>query len=105
MEDVPEIDAATAKRRLDTGDAVFVDIRDPRHYAQGRIRGALHLGDANVGNFVSQADKRRTHIVCCYHGRTSQGAAAWLKEQGFQDVYSLAGGFEGWRQHYDYEQP
>ena len=104
MEEVPQIDPEAAKTRLEAGDAVFVDIRDPGHYAQARIRGALHLSDANVEEFVARADKGCTHIVYCYHGQTSLGGVAWLQEQGFQDVRSLVGGFEGWRQQYEFEQ-
>lgn len=104
MEEIPQIDAATAKGRLEAGDAVFIDVRDPRHYAQAHIRGALHLSDDNVEDFVARSDKGRTYIVYCYHGQTSLGGVAWLQEQGFQDVHSLVGGFEGWRQQYDIEQ-
>jgi len=34
--------------------------------------------------------------VVCYHGISSQSAAAYLAEQGFRDTYSLDGGFEAW---------
>jgi thiosulfate sulfurtransferase len=37
-------------------------------------------------------------VVYCYHGHTSLGAAAYLRENGFTDVVSLSGGFELWRQ-------
>jgi thiosulfate sulfurtransferase len=37
-------------------------------------------------------------VVYCYHGQTSQGAAAYLLDQGFREVYSVIGGFERWRQ-------
>ncbi|MGL5628515.1 MAG: rhodanese-like domain-containing protein, partial [Plesiomonas shigelloides] len=36
-------------------------------------------------------------IVMCYHGNSSQGAAQYLVNQGFDEVYSLNGGFEAWR--------
>ena len=39
-------------------------------------------------------------IVTCYHGNSSQSAAAYLVGQGFSDVYSLDGGFELWRATY-----
>ncbi len=97
---IPEIDAASAKSRLDAKDALFVDIRDPGAYGRGHIPGALHVTDANVGEFVSTTDKSRPVIVCCYHGNSSKGATAYFLSQGFTDVKSLAGGFEGWRARY-----
>ena len=39
-------------------------------------------------------------IVTCYHGNSSQSAAAYLVSQGFTDVYSLDGGFELWHARY-----
>jgi thiosulfate sulfurtransferase len=36
-------------------------------------------------------------IVCCYHGVSSQQAAQFLIHQGFENVYSMDGGFEAWR--------
>lgn len=37
-------------------------------------------------------------VVVCYHGISSQNAAQYLHEQGFDDVYSLDGGFQAWRE-------
>lgn len=42
-------------------------------------------------------------MVVCYHGNSSQSAAAYLVSQGFSDVYSLDGGFELWRSTYPAE--
>ena len=42
-------------------------------------------------------------IVACYHGNSSQSAAAYLAHQGFSEVYSLDGGFELWRATYPNE--
>ena len=42
-------------------------------------------------------------VVCCYHGISSQGAAAYFAEQGFNEVYSMMGGFEAWQSVYPSE--
>jgi thiosulfate sulfurtransferase len=42
-------------------------------------------------------------VVVCYHGNSSQSAAAYLASQGFSDVYSLDGGFELWQTTYPEE--
>jgi len=98
---VPEIDCDAARGMLDEGGATFVDIRDPGSFQAGHIPGARHLGDHNVRDFVASEDPSRTVVVYCYHGNTSLGGAVWLREQGFEDVYSLTGGFEAWRQAFD----
>lgn len=95
--EVKEIDAEAAARLLSEDRATFVDVRDPGSYAAARIPGARSITDAEVRQFVAEADKARTLIVYCYHGNSSLGGAAYFQEQGFADVYSLSGGFEDWR--------
>jgi thiosulfate sulfurtransferase len=98
MNDIAQIDVVQAKELLESG-ATFVDIRDPASYEAAHIPGALPLTDANIEKFVSTHEKKTPIVVYCYHGNASQGGAGYLMDQGFQKVYSLAGGFELWRQH------
>lgn len=97
MDAISQIDVNEAKKLLDDGNAVFVDIRDPGSYAGGHIPGAMHLTEDVLRDFVSNTDKGAKVVAYCYHGNSSQGAAGWLMEQGFTDVHSMAGGFEMWR--------
>jgi thiosulfate sulfurtransferase len=83
--------------------AVVVDIRDPQAYAAGHIAGARHLDNHSVADFIRNADLDAPTVVVCYHGNSSQSAAAYLVGQGFSDVYSLDGGFELWRSTYPAE--
>lgn len=77
--------------------AVIVDIRDPQAYHAGHIAGSSHLDNHSVADFIRTADLDAPTIVVCYHGNSSQSAAAYLVGQGFSEVYSLDGGFELWR--------
>ncbi|MCJ0974609.1 thiosulfate sulfurtransferase GlpE [Pseudomonas sp. PS1] len=79
---------------------VVVDIRDTHSYANGHIAGSSHLDNHSLPDFIAAADLDQPLIVTCYHGHSSQSAAAYLAHQGFSDVYSLDGGFELWRQTY-----
>ena len=83
--------------------AVVVDIRDPQTYAAGHITGSRHLDNHSVADFIRGADLDAPTVVVCYHGNSSQSAAAYLISQGFSDVYSLDGGFELWRGTYPAE--
>ena len=80
--------------------AVVVDIRDPQSFALGHISGSHHLDNHSLADFIAKADFDKPLIVSCYHGNSSQGAAAYLAHQGFAEVYSLDGGFELWRSQY-----
>ena len=83
--------------------AVVVDIRDQPTYANAHISGAQHLDNHNIADFIRAADLDAPVIVACYHGNSSQSAAAYLISQGFSNVYSLDGGFELWRSIYPSE--
>ena len=80
--------------------AVVVDIRDPQSFANGHISGSRHLDNHSLPDFIAQADFDLPLIVACYHGNSSQSAAAYLAHQGFSEVYSLDGGFELWHSQY-----
>ena len=104
MNSFKEIGTHQTKEKADAGEANIVDIRDPGSYAMGHIPGAQHISDANVANFVANTDKGKPLIVYCYHGQSSQGAAAYFAQQGFREVYSMAGGFEAWNYVFPSEQ-
>jgi thiosulfate sulfurtransferase len=101
--DIPEIEVHEAKKKLDQKTSVFVDIRDAGSYESAHIPGAVHLHDANVQEFIEKTNKHADVVVYCYHGNSSLGATAYFLENGFKNVASMSGGFEAWRQIYDYE--
>ena len=94
------ISAPDARTLLADPRTQLVDIRDELTYRQGHIEGAVHIDNDSVGGFMSGADKAAPLIVCCYHGISSQGVAQFFCDQGFGEVYSLNGGFEGWKALY-----
>ena len=99
MTDFKRIPPEQAQALRDQG-AVVVDIRDPQAYAAGHIKDATHLDNHSLHDFIAKADLDAPLIVACYHGNSSQSAAAYLAGQGFSEVYSLDGGFELWRATY-----
>lgn len=93
------ISAQQAAELIDNGAAV-VDIRDPQSFFSLHITDALSLSNDNIHDFIAEADMDKPLIVCCYHGISSQQAAGFLVQQGFEEVYSLDGGFEGWQRSF-----
>ena len=89
--------AAQKVQEMQEEDAVnVVDIRDPGSYSAGHIPNAVSLNDSNVKEYIETADKEKPLVVCCYHGNSSRGAAEYLSQQGFKEVYSMTGGFDAW---------
>ena len=103
MNAIPQIQIREAKKELDQQHCVFVDIRDPDSYRAAHVPGAIHLHDGNVQEFLQNTDKQTFVVVYCYHGNSSLGAVAYLRENGFKSVVSMSGGFEAWRQTYEHE--
>ena len=99
MNDFKRIPPAQAQMLREQG-AVVVDIRDAQSFAMGHVSGSRHLDNYSLADFIAQADLGAPLIVSCYHGNSSQSAAAYLCSQGFAEVYSLDGGFELWRSLY-----
>jgi thiosulfate sulfurtransferase len=97
MLEIVQIDAQEAARRHAAGGTIFMDVRDPGSYQAAHIPGAVHVSDANIEQFVEQTARDDAIVIYCYHGNMSRGGAAFLMENGFTNVASLAGGFEAWR--------
>ena len=97
MSSFERISAETAKSKIDEGNVTLIDIRDEQIYENSHINNALHIDNHTIGDFIAEADKKNPLLVCCYHGNSSQSAAQFFTEQAFEEVYSLDGGFEGWK--------
>ena len=89
-----------AKKKIDAGGHLIVDVRDPASYGEAHVANAIYLTDQNIQSFIRDMDKNAPVICYCYHGNSSQMAAMFLLENGFKQVYSIDGGFEAWREVY-----
>lgn len=94
------IGLAAAKTLVETGNLAIADIRDALSFQAGHIRHAKRVDNSNLNSFMAQAAQDKPLLVCCYHGMSSRGAAEFFASQGYQEVYSLEGGFEMWKLAY-----
>ena len=90
------LSVSNLKNMLDTQAVSIVDIRDQQSFMAGHIENAIHLHQENMDEVLLALDMDRPLVVCCYHGNSSQGAADFLNDKGFEDIYSLAGGYVDW---------
>ncbi|WP_318443798.1 thiosulfate sulfurtransferase GlpE [Photobacterium leiognathi] len=99
MEQFQHISVEQAYELLQKADsqAVLVDIRDPQSFALAHPEQAFHLTNDTMVSWMDEVEFEQPVIVMCYHGISSQGAAQYLINQGYENVYSLDGGFEAWR--------
>lgn len=91
------ITPAAAATLIDQTSVSIVDIRDAGAFAAGHIDGAHNLDNSNLQQLLDNSSVENPLIVYCYHGHSSQSAAAYFAERGFTKVYSVAGGYEAWK--------
>ncbi|MFL0805678.1 MAG: thiosulfate sulfurtransferase GlpE [Oceanobacter sp.] len=97
MASFQQITLEQAKALLQEDGTQVIDIRDAMSFQAGRIQGAERIDNQNLPAFMSKANKDKPLIVCCYHGNSSQGAAQFFADQGFEQALSLKGGYEMWK--------
>ena len=85
-----------AKKILEDKNAIIVDIRDTESYNKGHAATAIHLTQDNLKDFIQSTDKHTPLLVMCYHGNSSQMIGQYLSQEGFEQVYSVNGGYEAW---------
>ena len=102
---VPQMQVEELKRRLDSGDDLFVlDVREPHEYQICNIGGYLiPLGD--LPKRVHELDSSKEIVAHCRSGVRSGKAADFLRQAGFKKVHNLAGGILAWADRVDPSMP
>lgn len=96
---IPEVDPEEARALQERG-AVLIDVREPDEVAQGSPSEARRIVRGFLELRVEEAvpDPNATVLVMCAGGVRSLFAAEGLKQLGYSDVRSVAGGFNRWKQ-------
>ncbi len=103
---IETVSVGDARRLLDGGDVVFVDVREGTERAQGYIPGSVHAPrgflefiadpEAAMHNPAFSSGKRL--VLYCGSGARSALAAKTLDDMGLKKVCHMAGGFGAWVQ-------
>ena len=96
---ITECTIADLKPRLDAGEKFFlVDVREDREFAAGHLPGAAHLGKGIIERDIEQAipDTTAEIVLYCGGGYRSALAADSLQKMGYQNIWSMQGGFKQW---------
>lgn len=103
-----EVTPREVKAMLDRGDDfLLVDCRLPREFEVAKIDGAtlmpLQQLQTHLAELEEHADK--PIVVHCHHGGRSFQMTAVLRQMGFKDVKSMAGGIDVWSMDVDPKVP
>lgn len=79
-------------------DAHIVDVREVDEFAGGHLPEAKNIPVSKLADRVAELEKFKDKpiILCCASGMRSGKASNELKKQGFNKLYSLAGGVDAW---------
>ncbi|MCC3294883.1 molybdopterin-synthase adenylyltransferase MoeB [Arthrobacter sp. zg-Y411] len=106
----PEVDVAVlqellAERSAGLRDFELLDVREPGEYGIVNIEGArlVPRGTVLAGGF--RPDPGRPVYVHCKSGGRSAEVAAYLRGEGYPEVYNVAGGILEWVRRVEPEKP
>jgi rhodanese-related sulfurtransferase len=94
------ITPAEARRRLNEGSAVLIDIREPMEHAREAIPGAklCPLSRLDSATLSALAGRNAPAIIFhCQGGRRTQDNADRLQACSMPQAYMLEGGLAGWK--------
>jgi len=99
-ETLQEISGEQALRMVTEQKALLLDVRDADEIKHGMAEPAHHLARGMLELRIHDLcdDKSRPIIVMCAGGLRSLFAAESLKNLGYENVFSIRGGYKGWKE-------
>ena len=96
---VRQVDVDEARRKLESGKAKLIDVREESEWEVGHARGAEHMGKGVIERDIEQRvpDKNVELILYCGGGFRSALSADNLQKMGYTKVASMAGGWRAWQ--------
>ena len=104
-----EVTSAQAMKEISAGKDVFVlDVRTAEEYAGGHVAGSVLIPVDELQAKIAKNDlypevnrgrtpRKNQRILCvCASGRRSARAVSKLRELGYPNCSSIAGGMSGW---------
>ena len=79
-------------------DPLLLDVREPEEFAAYRIEGSTLIPMRTIPARLHELDRRADIVMVCRSGARSYHAGMFLKQNGFERVYNLAGGVIAWSQ-------
>ncbi|MFN2354107.1 MAG: rhodanese-like domain-containing protein [Desulfopila sp.] len=79
-------------------DPAIVDIRTPMEFRTGHLAGAMNLPLQSLDRSVAKLDKNRPLLIYCNTVNRVAASLPIFKENGFETVYMLDGGYTALRE-------
>lgn len=108
LQDGWEITPRQTAELRDSGEPMLLlDVREPSEVAAASLEGAVHVPMGEIKSRLAELDEFADDpvVVFCHLGGRSMQVTAFLKQQGFEDVRSMAGGIDLWSRDLDPDVP
>lgn len=96
---VETVSPERARAMIESGGAIVVDVRDPKKFADGHIKGAMNAEyhPKTFAGDTERIDRKAAIILYCDTGLKTKKAAGELERRGFSRVYVIDGGMAAWK--------
>ena len=94
-----------AEMRTDGAAHTVLDIRESKELAVCAIGDSVTIPMQQVPDELEMLPREHPLIVVCHHGMRSAMVTDFLRNNGFNDAWNLAGGIDAWSRHIEPDMP
>ena len=97
---VKALSAQILKEKIDQHEELYlIDVREDHEWATGHIPTAIHIGKGIIERDIEKTipDFNAPIVLYCSGGFRGALTADSLQQMGYQEVYSLENGSQGWQ--------
>ena len=104
--EIENITAEEAKKKLNDPNVQFIDVRDKESFSKGTIGNAMHLDrgllefylaeGSPIENDTFKKNPDKEYVVFCGVGGQGTLATKTMKEMGIKNVKNITGGMSEW---------
>ena len=95
-----QVSAVQLPQLINQENAVVVDVCPPEEFRKGHIPAAINIPVEQIKEQLGQLEKFRKKdrpiVLSCRSGQRASRAAAVLRKNEFERVYTLSGGLAAW---------
>ena len=94
----PQVGASETVQLINRRDALVLDVRDKGEFAAGHIPNARNIPMPELSGRLRELEKfkARPIVINCQSGMRSASVCGLLRKNGFNEVFTLRGGLNGW---------
>ena len=99
----PSLIKASAVNKELESNIHIIDLRDPKAFAKGHIKGAVNVEFTKIPDYFTNVIKPFGYskiVMVCYAGQIASYTTSLLRLMGYGNVYALRWGMSGWNKDF-----